>query len=453
MNETFSNADFWTPTHVAALTGGTWRSPPHEAAQPLTGLGIDSRSLGPGEAFVAIAGARFDGHDFVAEALAKGAGLVIVERAPSALPEVAAGILQVASTLEALQTLASHWRDQLRASGCRVISVSGSNGKTTTRHLIHQVLTRGGQTGTQSPKSFNNALGVPLTLLAARAEHGFVVAEIGTNHPGEIDRLAAIVRPDIAVITSLGEEHLEFFRDLAGVAREESQVLSHIEDGGVAIIPSSEHLAAPLTLPRRQGLLIQRFGLDPVTAGLGLPGVHNRLNASAASAVARCFGIAEAEIADAWPCAQPAPMRGELIAADDPTRPTIINDAYNANPTSMRAALDLLAGYPSPRWAVLGDMLELGDAAPAAHRAIAARAAEVCQRCILIGEHFTAAYPPARPGATVARMTTHPQWSDALAVEIAAEMSAETTLLIKGSRGMALERMLPIIDAKLSRDD
>jgi UDP-N-acetylmuramoyl-tripeptide--D-alanyl-D-alanine ligase len=205
-----------------------------------------------------------------------------------------------------------------------------------------------------------------------------------------------------------------------------------------------------LTLPRRPGLVIQRFGLDPVTAELGLPGVHNRLNASAASAVARCFGIGEAEIADAWKRAQPASMRGELIAADDPTRPTIINDAYNANPTSMRAALEVLAGYPSPRWAVLGDMLELGDAARAAHRAIAARAAEVCERCILIGEHFAAACPPTRPGAAVATMTTHRQWSEALAVEIAAEMGADTTLLIKGSRGMALERMLPIIDARFS---
>ena len=168
--------------------------------------------------------------------------------------------------------------------------------------------------------------------------------------------------------------------------------------------------------------------------------------------LARC-GVSERDIACAWRGAKPAPMRGELIAADDPTRPTIINDAYNANPASMRAALDLLAEYPAPRWAVLGDMLELGDAAPSAHREIAARAAEVCDRCVLIGQQFTACCesPQSRPAAAL--ISVHPEWSAAIASQIAADLSADATLLIKGSRGMALERLLAHINAPLDSAD
>jgi UDP-N-acetylmuramoyl-tripeptide--D-alanyl-D-alanine ligase len=307
------------------------------------------------------------------------------------------------------------------------------------------VLTQAGYQGTQSPKSFNNQLGVPLTLLGGRAEHDFLVAEIGTNHPGEIAALARIVRPDIAVVTSIGEEHLEFFHDLDGVAREESQVLEHLADAGVAILPAPAHLAAALTLPDRPRFRIQHFDLDPITADLALPGAHNRLNASAASAVARLFEIDAGRIAAAWPSASAAPLRGELIAADDPARPTIINDAYNANPTSMRAALALLAEYPAPRWAVLGDMLELGTTASAAHHAIAAEAAAACDRCVLIGAHFARAADAVPAQAAVG---VHAAWSDALAAQIAAEISPDATLLIKGSRGMALERLLPMLDAR-----
>ncbi|MGB5736076.1 MAG: Mur ligase family protein, partial [Thiohalocapsa sp.] len=354
-------------------------------------------------------------------------------------------LLRVESTVAALHALAFQWRTLLGAAGCRVVGVCGSNGKTTTRHLIHQVLSHGGLNGSQSPKSFNNHLGVPLTLLGARPGHDFLVAEIGTNHPGEIATLAAIVRPDIAVITSIGEEHLEFFEDLTGVAREESALLAHIADGGKAILPAEHRLPVPLTIPAEPAFAIQRFDLDPVTAGLPLPGEHNRLNASAASAVARCFGISEECIQSAWPASSHAPMRGEVLHAADASRPTVINDAYNANPTSMRAALKVLADYPAPRVAVLGDMLELGATTPSAHREIAALAVGVSERCVLVGPHFSAAAAELALDANL--VSTDPTWSDGLAARIAAEITADTTLLLKGSRGMALERLLPALDA------
>jgi UDP-N-acetylmuramoyl-tripeptide--D-alanyl-D-alanine ligase len=436
---------FWTAAAFAEITAGRWLAPPADARAPLAGVGIDSRTLQPGEAFVAIAGERFDGHGFLDQAQAAGARLAIVEQ-DVAPPGGGLAVLRVDSTVAALQALAARWRDVLGASGCRVVGVCGSNGKTTTRHLIHHVLTHAGLTGTQSPKSFNNHLGVPLTLLGARAEQDFLVAEVGTNHPGEIAALAAIVRPDIAIITSIGEEHLEFFRDLNGVAREESTVLEHVAPGGTAILLAEARLPVPLTLPAEPAFAIQAFDVDPITAGLPLPGEHNRLNASAASAVARCFGVAEDRIASAWPAAGHAPMRGEVSGAEDPHRPTIINDAYNANPTSMRAALAVLAEYPAPRMAVLGDMLELGQVSESAHRDIAALAADTAECCVLIGPHFAAA--AAQLALDELAVSAHPAWSEALAAEIAAELTPDTTLLLKGSRGMALERLLPALDAR-----
>ncbi len=443
-------AAFWTPAAFAEITHGHWLAGPQGGAE-ITGVGIDSRALAPGEAFVAIAGERFDGHRFLAQVQAAGAPLAVVEQDVSP-PDGGGGLalLRVESTVAALQALAARWRDVLRDANCRIVSVCGSNGKTTTRHLIHHVLTHAGLQGTQSPKSFNNHLGVPLTLLGARAEHDFLVAEIGTNHPGEIAALAGIVRPDIAVITSIGEEHLEFFGDLAGVAQEESAVLAHVADGGTAVLLSERRLPVPLTLPAAPPFAIQHFDLDPVTGGLPLPGEHNRLNASAASAVARCFGVAEHHIEAAWPAAGHAPMRGEVLHAADPARPTVINDAYNANPTSMRAALRVLADYPAPRVAVLGDMLELGAVTPSAHRDIALLAADTAEQCVLIGPHFAAA--AVQLGLDTHTMSAHAAWSEALAAEIAAAVTPDATLLIKGSRGMALERLLPALDAHFPTD-
>ncbi|MCG6986413.1 MAG: UDP-N-acetylmuramoyl-tripeptide--D-alanyl-D-alanine ligase [Thiocapsa sp.] len=440
---------FWTPAAFAEITGGRWLVPPADAAAPITALGIDSRTLRPGEAFVAISGAHFDGHDFLAAVQAADAALAFVERdipPPGSTGSGALALLRVESTVAALHALAHRWRDLLGGAGCRIVAVCGSNGKTTTRHLTHHVLSHAGLSGSQSPKSFNNHLGVPLTLLGARPEHDFLVAEVGTNHPGEIAALAAIVRPDIALITSIGEEHLEFFQDLAGVAREESAVLEHIADGGTAILLSEDRLPAPLTIPAEPTFAILRFELDPVTAALPLPGEHNQLNASAASAVARCFGVSEDRIAAAWPAAGHAPMRGELIGADNPGWPTVINDCYNANPTSMRAALALLAEYPAPRVAMLGDMLELGQVTASAHRDIAALAADSAERCVLIGPQFAAA--AAGLALDERAVSAHAGWSDDLATQIAAGLTTDATVLLKGSRGMALERMLPALQAR-----
>jgi len=446
---------FWTPSTFAAITDGRWLVAPEDPESCLQGAGIDTRTLRPGEAFVAIAGERFDGHDFLAAASAAGAAIAIVEREVSPTDAAATDsggrlpILQVASTVGALQRLAGAYRQVLRAGGCRVISVSGSNGKTTTRHLIHHTLSHAGLKGTQSPKSFNNHLGVPLTLLAARPEHDFLTCEVGTNHPGEIAELAALVRPDIAVLTSIGEEHLEFFRDLAGVAREEAAIFPFVEPTGTLLLPAPHWLPLSIDPPAGAPYICQRFDLDPLADDLPLPGAHNRLNASAAAAVAKLFGIEAPAIARALRAAGTMPMRCEVLFADAPGRPTVINDAYNANPTSMRAALGMLQGWQGRRVAILGDMLELGEGGRAAHRDIAALARQAAEHTVFIGPLFAEALPAAA-GESVGSMTAHAEWSDTTAEQIVALLEPNDVILIKGSRGMALERLIPAIEQRFA---
>ncbi len=186
-------------------------------------------------------------------------------------------------------------------------------------------------------------------------------------------------------------------RDLGGVAREESAILAHVADAGTAILPAENRLPAPIDIPAEPSFAIRRFDLDPVTTALPLPGEHNRLNASAASAVARCFGLIEDRIEAAWPVAGHAQMRGAVIHAKDRTRPTVINDAYSANPTSIRAVLQVLTEYPSSRWAVLGDLLELG-AVPAPAVSMAEKGCRIPAASLWIAGSVSAARSTHRSG-------------------------------------------------------
>ena len=295
---------FWRLGSFAERVDGRWLSLPVDANAVAAGVSIDTRTLRAGEVFVAIRGERFDGHDYVKRALsAGGAAAAVVDRSDFASDEVGGPVLLVDDAVMALQRWASAWREELAEAGCRVIAVAGSNGKTTTRHLIHRVLTHAGLEGTQSPKSFNNHLGVPLTLLAASPGHAFAVVEIGTNHPGEVATLAKRVRPDAAVVVSLGREHLEHFGSLAAVEREELSLLDHVREGG------------PSWTPR-----------DPPPAyrgELGIAGAHHRSNAAYAAAVGRWMGCDEASIEEALATCRPAAGAGRGAGGggrDDPRR-------------------------------------------------------------------------------------------------------------------------------------
>ncbi len=399
--------DFWTPARFAQITGGRWLQTPEAPHATIAGLSIDTRTLQPGQAFLAIKGEQFDGHSFIYAALNQGAAIAIASDASQISTDHTSQVLMVPDTLAALQQLASAYRDVLAANQCVVVAVAGSNGKTTTRHLIHQLATAGGLRGTQSPKSFNNHLGVPLTLLGARPDHDYVAAELGTNHPGEIAALGRIARPDIAVIVSIGAEHLEFFGDLSGVEREEYSLLDHLSPEGIAFTPRDE--------------------LEPYGGELALPGEHNRMNAAYAEAVAMHLGIDEDRIAEALRTATPPPGRLNVLRLAQGV--TLIDDTYNANPDSMSAALDVLASREAGRRvAVLGDMFELGAAAEAGHEAVRQKAHRAADVAVFIGSHF------------------HSQgWSDDLPDRIAGLINPGDTVLLKASRGMRLERIIPAI--------
>ncbi|MFP4144839.1 MAG: UDP-N-acetylmuramoyl-L-alanyl-D-glutamate--2,6-diaminopimelate ligase [Phycisphaeraceae bacterium] len=472
-------AFFWTAGQFARLLGGCWVGAAADLAAPLAGLSTDTRALQPGQVFLALTGERFDGHAFLDQAAERGAALAIVSRVPAGAPPLP--LLEVGDTLEALQALADRWRDVLGERGCRVIAVAGSNGKTTTRHLIHSVLTAGEHplVGTQAPGNHNNHIGVPLTLLAADPAHDFVAVEIGTNHPGEVAALAALARPDVGILTSIGREHLEHFGSVDEVAREEASLLSFLRPGGTALLATQAmaHVEPHLALPERSCLVTfgesreadfrlaaaraTARGIDaeiirrdaaggPIVCQLALPGRTTALAATAAAAVASLLGVSDAEIVRRLAQARAVPGRLEVIELGEQV--TVIHDAYNANPESAQAALEALADRPGRRRiAVLGDMLELGQAGPAAHRELGQQLADMNGRidlAVFVGtlsmfaaEAVARQWPPER-------LLACGTWRDDLPAGLAELVQPGDTVLLKASRGLALERIIPALEAK-----
>lgn len=472
---------FWNTSTWPQITGGHWHRGPHQGTLA-NGICINSREVQSGQAFLALAGEKFDGHDFLPQAVAAGASLLIVQRLPEAIPPHTP-ILVVRNTVQALQSLATAYRQSLSQAGVKVIGVVGSNGKTSTRNLIHQVLSAR-LTGTQSPRSFNNHLGVPLTLLAAGLTDDFVVAEIGTNHPGEIASLCRIARPDLLVMTSIGREHMEFFGTLDGVAEEETASFAYLQDHGLAILPGDAptrlllepylnrldpttkriwvsldeptgDLWADAILPDDQATAFRLHGWGPAPIDLRLPliGRHNVANALSAAAVARHLGLNAAAVKQALAGVAAMPMRLEIQRYGSFPGITLLNDAYNANPESMIAGIGTLAQMPlvsgGRRIAILGDMRELGEQSPDLHRQVGHALAEQTQppidHAILIGplalyiaEALGRSWPPTR-------YHLFPGWSDDLPGQIASLLKEGDRVLIKASRGSALERLIPAI--------
>jgi UDP-N-acetylmuramoyl-tripeptide--D-alanyl-D-alanine ligase len=362
----------------------------------VVGVTTDSRTARAGDLFFALSGPRFDGHAFVPDALKRKAiGAVIAadratEVARSAAKAGAAGVLiEVDDPLAALNRLAGFHREQ---SSADVIVVVGSNGKSTTKAMIDHIL--GSRLrGHCSPKSFNNQIGVPLTLLSAEAADDYLVVEIGTNAPGEVAALAALARPKTAVITCIAEEHLEGLRDLRGVAAEECAVLPQVCRGGFAAV-NIDWPQVRDYLPE-QGLTVATFGWseaadlrisethydapwlhftlnDRFHYRLQLPGAHNAVNAAAAVTIARRWGFEQQEIAQRLESFVALPMRTQVLEFGGIA---VINDAYNANPDSAIAAIDALEAMPAKgrRVVVFGEMRELGQRSPELHRRVAER--------------------------------------------------------------------------------
>ncbi len=464
---------FWSLDNIKAILGGSWASRPEAVvrAGAVSGVTIDSRAVAPGQMFIAIKGETHDGHDHVNAAVKAGAVLAVVSRAEAAdaAAKAAAAVLVVPSTRAALLRLGHAYRKTLDTT--RVIAVAGSNGKTTTVRLIQSILSRRLR-GVASPKSFNNDIGVPLTLLSAKRGDQYIICEVGTNHPGEIAPLAAAIEPDIGVITSIGREHLEGLGSIQGVVQEETSLFHALRPGGLAVLSADSEplMEYAKRLPLPQGSTTVRFGVgedadlritgatataDGVTFGLngrgqyrvGLLGLHNASNAAAAIAVARRMGIDQADIEAGLAAATGPDMRMQRSVV---AGVTFINDAYNANPESMLASFAAFRGIAATpaagasgggrRVVILGDMLELGDASRSAHAEIGAalRDAKVADLAIFTGGammHAAMAY-----GLGAAYIAASDE-SERIAL-VAAQLKPGDTVLLKGSRGMALERII-----------
>src|SRR4051812_31642297 len=365
---------FWTLDRLAAALEPHSSGSLPRGTTEVRSITTDTRKIGKGNVFLALKGERFDGHDYLRDAVRDGAAALIVSRAPR-LSTLGVPIFEVGDTLVALGALASYWR---KAWGKTIAGVAGTNGKTSTKGLLRASL--GGAYNVHATTgNLNNRVGVPLTLLAMPPEAELAVIELGTSLPGEVAILRDIVEPDIALVTSIAEEHLEGLGDLAGVLREEAAVYEGV---GVGIAPSAQPEVGTAARDKAKRVIVA--GLDPTADvkperwemaadGLGVieiggvtvrppvRGLHNLRNAMLALAVARECGVSY-ENAAAGIAGMPQPkMRSSWEQVGDVT---LINDAYNANPGSTRAAIELLKGTGSGRQRVivLGTMRELGAA-------------------------------------------------------------------------------------------
>ena len=419
------------------------------------GVSTDTRQVDQGQLFVALSGPNFDAHEFLDVAAEQGAaGAVVCAPARSRL-----SLIRVPDTLAALGGLAASWRRRFEPV---VVGITGSSGKTTAKEMLAAILSDRDET-LVTRGNLNNEIGVPLTLFRLGASHRHAVIEMGANHAGEIARLAAIARPDVGIVTMAGASHLEGFGSLDGVAHAKGEMFEALGPEGTAIVNADDDYAdlwselagdarvirfglgadADFTARRIEaaGPANQGYNFELVMPGgsvdirLSLPGYHNIMNALAAAAGAYAAGADPANIQRGL--AGTRPTAGRLCVAAGPRGATILDDTYNANPASVRAAIDYLMGLPGRHWAVLGDMGELGETAPELHRQVGEYAREKgVERLFVLGDlsrETAAAFgPDAEHFADLA----------ALGATVGAALSAEVNLLVKGSRMMRLERLV-----------
>ncbi len=460
----------WTAAEAAAATGGQARG-----NWQVGGVSIDTRTLAPGDLFVALTDQR-DGHDFVADALARGAGAALVSRVPEGVAEDAP-LLIVPDVLAGLGNLGRAARAR---TGARVIAITGSVGKTSTKEMMRAALAGQGKVHA-AEKSYNNHWGVPLTLARMPADSDFAVIEIGMNHPGEIAPLARMARPHVGVVTTVAAAHLAAFDDLAGIAREKGSIFEGLEPGGIAIF-NGDIDTAPILREAgvRAGATLRDFGqkrsnfhrlteariVNDVTVGRGrvwrtpvvfrlaAPGRHFAVNAMAVLAAVRAAGGDLALAANDLGRWAPPPGRGgrERLSMD-PVDPAmsfdLIDDAFNANPASVAAALEVLAGtHPvdgvgrigaGRRIAVLGDMLELGETEADLHRALAdlpAMAGIGTVHCVgPLMHHLHQALPESRRGLWT-------ETAEKMAKRAHSLVDAGDVILVKGSKSSHVSRVV-----------
>jgi UDP-N-acetylmuramoyl-tripeptide--D-alanyl-D-alanine ligase len=431
------------------------------ADAPYTDVVSDSRTLTAGQLFVALRGPHFNGHDFLAAALAAGAAGAVVDAAqPLALPQIVVG-----DTQDALERAALAWRADFHGP---LVGVAGSNGKTTAKEMLAAIL---GQTGSclATRGNLNNHIGVPLTLLRLTPTHRFAVIEMGANHPGEVAALVQLARPTVGMITNAGAEHLEGFGSLEGVARAEGEMVAGLAPAATAVLNADDEFAGlwrGLTRARVVTFGVRAaadFSASEVRASVGaegfrthfqlrapegcapielcVGGAHNIANALAAAAAAMSAGATLEHIAAGLAAVRAVPGRLQFRQAQSGA--WLIDDSYNANPSSMHAAVEVLGSLAGRRWLVLGDMAELGAHAEDAHAEIGEFArAQGVERLYATGALMQRAVDNFGAGA---------HWFPDVAALIAALTAAlavagpQVRILIKGSRFNRLERVVGVL--------
>jgi UDP-N-acetylmuramoyl-tripeptide--D-alanyl-D-alanine ligase len=433
------------------------KAPPPKRNGSVVGVSIDSRTVKPGDCFFAIKGEKFDGHDYVPAAFAKGAVCAVISRAVGGEPLADKCLLKVSDTVKALGDFAAEYR---RRAGFKVVAITGSAGKTTTRQIAYHVLGRHFRVH-QSPKSFNNNIGLPLTLLTADAQTEIVVAELGSNHPGEIAHLTRIALPDVAVVTNIHPAHLEGFGDLATIGKEKLSISEGLAPDGALIINAD--FGDLVGACRAKGLdfvtfgksdsadlratdvicdgLTSRFTISGVEVRLPLPGAGNIENALAAWAICSQFGLKPEDFAESVRTLPAVSMRTELLHIGTLT---VLNDCYNANPASMENALDILrnldAGSGRRRVFVCGDMAELGRDAERLHARLGASIARAkVQLLIAVGRLAAVAAEAARRAADYDLQTKCFKDAAAACDNLHEFMKDYDIVLVKGSRTTRLE--------------
>lgn len=445
-----------TVQEIAAAAGGVWKNPRADAPA-VSSVSTDSRKIQPGCLFVPWVGERFDGHDFIDKALAGGAAGCICARLPETLrPDKF--YIQVADTRLALRALASAYRDRFSIP---FIQITGSVGKTTTKEMISAVL--GSRLRVhKTPGNYNNDIGTPLTLLELTPEHQAAVIETGMNHFGEIRYLGEMVRPDIAVISNIGDAHVEFLGSREGILQAKCEILDNLKKDGLLVLNGddalldmvhasfrtvrcgqSEHCGARITELSDHGVegitCTVVTGRDVYRLAIPAPGEHMAYSASMAVAVGEELGLSREEIVRGVAAYEPAGSRMRVLRLPDGR--LILDDCYNANPQSVTAALEVLAKTECGRKvAVLGDMGELGGLTDQAHYNIGALAA-------MLGVDFVAAIGEkaariadgaAESGGSVLHFAT----KEEAAAELRQQLGPDTAMLVKASRAMHFEKIV-----------
>jgi len=429
---------------------------PHAGAQEFHGISIDTRSLQPGNLFVAIPGERVDGHDFIEAARQKGAAAALVTReVHSSLPQIL-----VENVVPALGKLGAFWRNQFNIP---FVAVTGSNGKTTLKNMIAAIMIADCE-GDESEVlatigTLNNHLGLPLTLTRLNEKHRYAVIEMGMNHFGEIDYLAHLTRPNVAVITNAASAHLEGLGDLAGVARAKAEIFHGLQTNGTAVLNRDDaffnfwrglvnqhpflsfgfNKDADITATLHDADQSQRMTLRTprgnIAVNLPLLGQHNILNSLAATAAAIAIGIDLITIKKGLESVIPAPGRLQIHTLSNGVN--IIDDTYNANPVSLQAAVEALSSFVGKKILVLGDMKELGTDAKSLHHSAGEKI-----RLAGIDHLFTYGELSANTATAFGEGAYHFSEQEKLVEALKPFLHNTTTILVKGSRSMKMEKVV-----------